>query len=204
MKRLMSLLLCFALISIAAYADTEQMNPITLASYVGLIEDALGCDLFSAASDDVDVQALIDRIQHEVTNLYTSLGFEPNSVSKFLDDRFRLPIVTSPYPLLKSKVCAQYWLCNEYAACRTGPVTEDAFLYSYATVSDVTEKTDAELWQCFEELKLYLADNRVSVVSDGATAGAEMMWVVIDISTSTEYYRAVYDLITNDCTLQTL
>lgn len=203
-KRLISLLLCFTLLSITAYADTEQMNPIILASYVGLIEDALGCDLFSAASDDADVQALIDRIQHEVTNLYTSLGFEPNSVSKFFDDRFRLPIVTSPYPLLKSKVCAQYWLCNEYVACRTGSVTEDAFLYSYAAVSDESSKTDAELWQYFEELKQYLAENRASVVLDGAAAGADMMWVVIDILTSTEYYRAVYDLITDECTLQTM
>ena len=204
MKRLISLFLCFTLLSITAYADTEQINPITLASYVGLIENNFNCDLFSATSDDEDQQAFIDRIQSEVANLYASLSFEPNSVSKFLDDRFRLPIVASSYPLSESKVCAQYWLCNDYAACRTGFGTEDAFLYSYLTTSDVNSKTDAELWAYFGELRKYLAENRASVILDGAAAGADMMWVIIDISTPTEYCRAVYDLITNECTLRTI
>lgn len=177
MKRLCSLLM--VVIMLAGFAFAESSDP-TL---------------------DEAIQSSKSTIEAYKDTVYEGFGFQRNSVTAFLEGYLGLPLLYSEFDSLDQRVCAEYLFAPEFAACRTGGSGENMLLYTYATGEVFESATDEEILAYFELLKAYLADNAAAIVLDGVSAGAVDPKVVIDIMTSTGYQRAVYDLITNDCTM---
>lgn len=157
--------------------------------------------LFQYQPVNDQIKATNAAIETYKDTIYQNFGFERNSVTAFLEEQFGLPLTVSEFSPVSVNVCAEYVLANDFAACRTGVENKNMLLYAYPENNGSITASDAEIQQYFESLKLYLADNTVSIVSDGVLAGADTMSVVIDMLTTTDYQRAVYDLITGDCTI---
>ena len=177
--------------------DKTKLNLSDKDRFVEMLEK----HLFQYQPVNDQISATNAAIETYKDTIYQNFGFERNSVTEFLESQFGLPLTVSEFSPVSVNVCAEYVLANDFAACRTGVENKNMLLYAYPENNGSTTASDSEIQQYFESLKLYLADNTVSIVSDGVLAGADTMSVAIDILTTTDHQRAVYDLITGDCTI---
>lgn len=130
-------------------------------------------------------------------SIYQSLGFDRNTVTAFMETHFGLPRTVSEFTTPGVNVCAQYAFFNDFAACRTGANNPNMLLYPYGQDAPVSI-SDSEIWGYFGMLKEYLEENGASIVLDGAIENADTLTVIIDIVTSANYDRIVYDIISDE------
>lgn len=188
-----------------SYGITTDLDK-TSANYSNksVFMDALDVHLFSVQPLSDQIAATNSAIEAYKDSIYENFGFKRDSVTAFMEDCFGMPLMASEFSTLSVNVCAEFVFGNDFAACRTGAASKNMLLYTYSTDENFKIAKDDELWSYFSSLKTYIAENKTSVIMDGTAAGADTMLVVIDIITSNGYDRAVYDLITDDCTIKSM